>query len=57
LPWPVLWKGDNKLEIFERYNVEGWPLHFLISPEGKVIDTWYGSGGNRLAKKLGKQIK
>ena len=57
LPWPVLWKDDNKLEIFERYNVEGWPLHFLISPKGKVIERWYGSGGNRLAKKLEKHIK
>lgn len=56
LPWPVLWKGQNKLEIFERYNVEGWPLHFLISPEGKVLDTWYGSGGKQLANKLKKHI-
>lgn len=57
LPWPVLWKGQNKLEIFERYNVEGWPLHFLISPEGKVIETWYGSGKNQLNKYLEKHLK
>lgn len=57
LPWPVLWKGQNKLEIFERYNVEGWPLHFLISPEGKVLETWFGSGGSRLAKTLEKHVK
>lgn len=57
LPWPVLWKGDNKLEIFSRYNVEGWPLHFLVSPEGKVVETWYGSGKNQLTKKLEKHLK
>ncbi len=57
LPWPVLWKGDNKLEIFERYNVEGWPLHFLVSPEGKVIENWFGSGGNKLASNLKKHLK
>jgi len=57
LPWPVLWKGENKLEVFERYNVEGWPLHFLISPEGKVLETWFGSGGNRLANNLKKHLK
>ncbi len=56
LPWPVLWKGDNKLEIFQLYNVEGWPLHFLVSPEGKVVETWYGSGGKQLAKVLKKHI-
>lgn len=57
LPWPVLWNGENKLEIFERYNVEGWPLHFLVSPEGKVLDTWYGSGKSQLTMKLEKHIK
>jgi peroxiredoxin len=57
LPWPVLWNGENKLEVFERYNVEGWPLHFLISPEGKVLETWFGSGGHRLANNLKKHLK
>ncbi|OEK02047.1 hypothetical protein BFP97_11170 [Roseivirga sp. 4D4] len=57
LPWPVLWKGNDKLEVFERYNVEGWPLHFLISPEGKVIDSWYGSGSKQITKTLEKHLK
>jgi len=57
IPWPVLWKGENKLEVFERYNVEGWPLHFLISPEGKVLDTWFGSGGTKLASTLKEHVK
>lgn len=57
LPWPVLWKGENKLEIFELYNVEGWPLHYLISPEGEVIEKWYGSGGDKLEKKLAAHIE
>lgn len=57
LPWPVLWKGENKLEIFELYNVEGWPLHYLISPEGEILERWYGSGGDRLMKTLAKHIE
>ena len=57
LPWPVLWKGEDKLQVFERYNVEGWPLHFIISPEGKVLETWFGSGGNTLANNLKKHVK
>lgn len=57
LPWPVLWKAENKLEIFELYNVEGWPLHYLISPDGEILESWYGSGGHRLEKTLAKYIK
>lgn len=57
LHWPVLWTGEKKKEVFEIYNVEGWPLHFLISPEGKVLETWFGSGGNTLANNLKKHIK
>lgn len=57
LPWPVLWKGEDKLQVFERYNVEGWPLHFIISPEGEVLETWFGSGGTKLANNLKKHVK
>lgn len=57
LPWPVLWYGQNKAEVFEIYNVEGWPLLFLVSPEGEVLDAWYGSTRNLLNKALKKHIK
>lgn len=57
LPWPVLWKGENKLEVFDLYQVEGWPFHYLISPEGEILDSWLGSGGNTLETKLSKHIK
>ena len=57
LDWPVLWNGDNKKEIFELYKVEGWPLHYLISPEGEVLETWFGSGGEKLNNTLKKHIK
>ena len=57
LDWPVLWNGDDKKEIFELYKVEGWPLHYLISPEGEVLETWFGSGGEKLSNTLKKHIK
>lgn len=56
LDWPVLWKGENKLEVFELYKVEGWPLHYLISPTGEVLESWFGSGGDTLEKKLQKHL-
>lgn len=57
LPWPVLWKGENKLEVFELYKVEGWPLHYLISPDGEILESWFGSGGDKLEKMLAKHIE
>jgi len=56
LDWPVLWYGKNKTEIFEIYNVEGWPLMFLVSPEGEVLDAWYGSAKNLLTSALNKHL-
>ena len=57
LEWPVLWYGKDKTEIFEIYDVEGWPLMFLISPEGKVLDAWYGSAKSTLKNALQKHIE
>lgn len=57
LEWPVLWTGANKKEIFEIYEIKGWPNFFLISPEGKVIDQWMGSGGSRLKSAMKKVAK
>lgn len=57
LDWPVLWSGENKKEIFEIYNINGWPNFFLISPEGKVLDQWMGSGGEHLKFTLNRLVK
>jgi thiol-disulfide isomerase/thioredoxin len=57
LEWPVLWEGKNKNQVFEIYNVEGWPLFFLISPEGQVLENWFGSRKGKLTKNLKKHLK
>jgi len=57
LPWPVLWEGEDKKEVFEIYGIEGWPNFFLISPEGKVLDTWMGSGNPHMPETLKKLVK
>ncbi|GAB5523466.1 MAG: hypothetical protein Roseis2KO_13380 [Roseivirga sp.] len=57
LDWPVLWSGENKKEIFEIYKIQGWPNFFLISPEGKVLDQWMGSGGEHLKFTLDRLVK
>lgn len=40
LPWPVLWKAENKREIFIRYGINVLPTYYLISPEGKILERW-----------------
>lgn len=57
LDWPVLWSGEKKKEVFEIYKIEGWPNFFLISPEGKVLDQWMGSGGDHLKFTLNRLVK
>jgi glutathione peroxidase-family protein len=57
IPWPVLWYGKDKTEVFKIYNVEGYPLMYLISPTGEVLDTWYGSRRGLLVNALKKHIE
>lgn len=56
LPWPVLWHSDDKKELFNIYDINGWPTFLLISPEGKVLDRWMG-GKAHLTRTLAKFVK
>ena len=56
IEWPVLWESENKAEVFSKYGVDGWPYFFLISPEGKVLEAWFGSRKGRLVSALKKHI-
>ncbi len=55
--WPILWKGNNKEEIFQLYNVNILPKFFLISPEGTILDIWYNPARGRLKSAISKHIK
>ncbi len=57
LDWPVLWDGENKADVFEVFNIKGTPYYFLISPEGKVLDSWFGSKIEHLGKALKANMK
>jgi len=56
-PWPVLWDGDNKQEIFELYGINVLPTFFLVSPDGIVVDTWKSGRHEKLIKTLNKNLK
>ena len=57
LPWPVLWKGNDKKEIFNIYDVDILPSFFLISPKGEVLEAWGGTGKGRMAAALRKHVQ
>ncbi|PWL31256.1 TlpA disulfide reductase family protein [uncultured Roseivirga sp.] len=54
LPWPVLWKAENKKEIFAKYGIQVLPTHYLISPEGIILERWQGAKDNKLERVLQK---
>ena len=54
LPWPVLWKAENKKEIFAKYGIQVLPTHYLISPEGIILERWQGEKDNKLERALEK---
>jgi thiol-disulfide isomerase/thioredoxin len=56
IDWPVLWEADDKREVFVKYGIDGWPYFFLISPEGEVLEAWFGSRKGRLVSALKKHI-
>ena len=56
LPWPVLWKAENKREIFEKYGVNVYPTYVLISPDGKILEYWRGSREEKLKNRLERHI-
>ena len=42
--------------ISATYQVNGIPHFVLISPEGKIIDTWIGYGKGSLLSKVGQYL-
>jgi thiol-disulfide isomerase/thioredoxin len=56
IEWPVLWESENKKEVFSKYGIDGWPYFFLISPEGKVVEKWFGSNKGRLESALKRHL-
>jgi hypothetical protein len=38
----VLWGLYEGGEVFSAYGVTGQPVTFLIDPERRIVDTWFG---------------
>ena len=48
-------KGEDGIKL--HYGVKGIPNYFIVSPEGKIIDTWMGYGKGHLKEKVKEHIK
>ena len=47
------WSDKKKTAgLYLKYGVNGIPHYVLISPEGKVVDSWFGYGKGSLLRKL-----
>jgi peroxiredoxin len=51
LAWRQVREADAAA-IHRLFRVSGWPSHFLIGPDGKILDRWSGGGTGRLAERL-----
>ena len=54
LPWPVLWKAENKQEIINRYGIDVLPTYYLISPDGIILERWQAGKVEKTIRKLEK---
>ena len=53
ISWTSLWDGKGfRSNTCKRYGIKGGPFFFLINPEGKVIDIFFGYYEGRLINKL-----
>lgn len=47
-----LW-NDRNSDLFSLYKVSAWPTFYLISPDGKITETWQGLDMQRILKIIG----
>jgi peroxiredoxin len=52
-----LWNVENKTNVYNYYNVPGWPYYFLIDKNGNILGKWWGTKGlDDLEKKIKKHM-
>lgn len=57
----LTWQNLNELKgmngLYARYGVRGIPNYVFISPEGIIMEKWFGYGKNSLKEKLGGLLR
>lgn len=52
--WPSLWSAEeaDRSAVSIPYNVRGYPIFFVIDPQGVVISRWNGFDADRFTEKI-----
>lgn len=52
-----IWTSDMKQDIFDSFQIDGFPYFFLVDKEGIVKDCWFGNNEKKLRKKVERELK
>ena len=55
--WIKLRDPKSQGGVAANYGYRGIPFYVMISPEGKVVDKWFGYGKGHFKKKVSENIK
>jgi len=58
IPWPYLWDGKGNFNDANiKYRKDGTPNYVLLSPEKKILESWFGYGQGIFKDKFGDYFK
>lgn len=55
--WISIWDTEKNVKtVMQQYKVDGIPLFYLIDPNGKIIEVWFGYRRKHFDRKLNKYL-
>lgn len=57
IPWQSNWISGGKYGEINKYSITGTPTFYLLSPEKRVISTWYGHTEGKIETELSNILK
>jgi len=57
MPWVNIRDPKSQSGLYASYGARGIPYYVIISPEGKVIDQWFGFFDGFIKRKVGETVK
>jgi len=52
MPWVNIRDPKAFIGLAANYDVDGTPYFVIISPDGKIVDMWFGFSNNSLKNKM-----
>ena len=57
MPWQHIRDPKRLCGVASKYGIEGIPYYVIISPEGKVVDRWFGYREGIIKEKVSENVK